>query len=102
VNFFKDGASPVPTTDVSDALIASELLEMTKTSALLTTTHYLECVTPGLREVLRLGLNNCLNAHEEVMEIAIKNEWYPAYLPPVQQLQDDLKFLTLVRPHATV
>ncbi len=87
----------MPPTRVSDALIANELLEMTKGSALLATTHYLECVTPELQNILKQLLTHCLQTHDETSEIAVKNGWYPAYQSIAQQLRDDLSWVTGVQ-----
>lgn len=87
----------MPPNPETDALITNQLMEMTKGNALLTTTHYLECVTPELQHLLKRSLTECLQVHDRTTELAVKNGWYPAYQSINQQLEDDLSVVKAVQ-----
>ena len=82
---------------LSDAVIAIDLLTMTKSEAVASAGFCVETITPELRAYFKKCLDQTLQAQEQLSQIAEKKEWYHAHLPPTKQLQEDLKFVKSLR-----
>lgn len=48
-----------------------------------------EVTNPQLRQMLTSQLNNCINDHFKLSDMAMNKGWYPAYSSPEEQLKND-------------
>lgn len=77
--------------NLSDQVIASDLLSTSKLSAMQLTMACLESATMELREVFQGRLNECLADHARLSKMCEDRGWYKAYASPSELLQQDLK-----------
>lgn len=77
--------------NISDAVVANDMLASGKLGALTLTMATLEAATPELRQVFHEGLNQCLADHARVWAIAQDRGWYKAFASPGEQLKLETK-----------
>lgn len=71
--------------------IALDLLTSSKRTIATLAKVLTETTNSQLRDTLKSELNNCINSHYRLSDIAINKEWYNAYDDPQQQLQQELE-----------
>jgi similar to spore coat protein len=76
---------------LNDKDIAFDMLKDSKFGLTGLTMALAECTNPQLRQMLSAQLNNCINEHHRLSDIAINKNWYQAYADPMQQVQTDLQ-----------
>jgi similar to spore coat protein len=65
--------------DMTDQVIAQDLLNSIKTGIKSLATALTEAATPDVRQVLRNQLNDALNMHEQFTNYMSGKGWYDAY-----------------------
>lgn len=76
---------------MDDQTIANDLLMGSKTAASGYLMAALEAATPELRSMYIRAVNEILDEHSMLMELAINRNWYKPYELPEQQLADTYK-----------
>ncbi|WP_097027663.1 spore coat protein [Clostridium peptidivorans] len=71
--------------------IALDLLASSKGTIATLAKVLTETTNPQLRDTLKSELNNCINSHYRLSDMAINKGWYNAYENPEQQLQQELQ-----------
>ncbi|MBC2581633.1 spore coat protein [Clostridium sp. DJ247] len=75
---------------LNDKEIALDMLIMSKLDITSMAKAVTETTNPQLRQMLSSQLNNCINQHFRLADMAINKQWYNAYASPQQQLQQDI------------
>lgn len=71
--------------------IALDLLTSSKGTIATLAKVLTETTNSQLRDTLKSELNNCINSHYRLSDMAINKGWYNAYEDPQQQLQQELQ-----------
>ncbi|MTI83081.1 MAG: spore coat protein [Firmicutes bacterium] len=78
-------------TDITDEVIANNMLASASASANAYLNATIACATPELRAMYGSSLNQILNGHSALTELAVKQGWEKPYNSPTQQLSDAYK-----------
>lgn len=73
-------------TSINDEVIATNMISAAKGSANAYLNAALTSPTPELKAMYASSLNQVLNGHSAITELAIKRGWEQPYNPPAQQL----------------
>lgn len=73
-------------TAINDEVIATNMISAAKGSANAYLNATLTSPTPELRTMYASSLNQVLNGHSALTELAVKRGWEQPYNPPAQQL----------------
>ncbi|MDQ7795065.1 MAG: spore coat protein [bacterium] len=77
--------------EVTDQVIASDLLGATKLACAKLTAATLEATTPEVRRFFQDSLNEHLQGHERLFDLATRRGWYEPYASPQAQLDLELR-----------
>jgi similar to spore coat protein len=77
--------------NLSDQLIASDMLSTAKLGAIQLTMACLESSTMELRQVFQARLNECLTEHARLSKMSEERGWYKAHSTPSELLEQDMK-----------
>lgn len=75
-------------TDISDEVIASNMLASGKAAADAYLNATMTSTTPELRAVYSGSLNQIVGGHSALTELAVKRGWEKPYSSPTQQLSE--------------
>jgi spore coat protein CotF len=78
-------------TDITDEVIANNMLASASAAANAYLNATIACATPELRAMYGSSLNQVLNNHAALTELAIKQGWEKPYDSPAQQLANAYK-----------
>jgi spore coat protein CotF len=78
-------------TQMNDKTIVNDALMASKAAAGAYLTASLESATPELRTLYTSNLQQILQGHASMTDLAIAKDWYKAYDAPDQQLSDAIK-----------
>lgn len=74
---------------LNDKDIASDLITRSKTDISSIAKAVTETSNPQLRQILGRHLNDCINEHYRLSDMAITKNWYKAYMSPEKQVSSD-------------
>lgn len=77
--------------NLSNEVIAMDMLSGTKAAASAYLTAALESATPELKAMYSASVNEMLKAHSDLTNLAVDRKWYRPYDRPEQQLADVYK-----------
>lgn len=80
----------MPTTNISDKDIVSDLLKDSKFSIHSLTMALSESSNPQLRDMLKNYLNAAIDKHFQLSDLAASKNWYNPALAPLDQLKQDV------------
>ena len=75
---------------LSDKDIIYDMLKDSKFGLIGLSMALSECSNPQLRQILLSQFNRCANDHHALKDLALKKDWYPANVAPLDQIQIDL------------
>ncbi|AGX44646.1 spore coat protein [Clostridium saccharobutylicum] len=76
------------TTDISDEIIAGNMLASGKSAADAYLNATITSTTPELRALYSSSLNQVVGGHSALTELTVNKGWINPYNPPTQQLSD--------------
>ena len=79
------------TTDLNDRTIANDMLAGSKGAAQAYLTATLESATPELRALYSTSLDQIVDGHASLTNLAINKNWYKPYDMPDHQLAEAVK-----------
>ncbi len=82
------GTQVKETMDITDEVIAQNMLSSAGASAQAYLTAALTCPTPELRTMLESSLEQVFSGHSQMVELAVQKGWEQPYDHPRKQLAD--------------
>lgn len=77
---------------LNDAVIANDMIAGAKGMATGYLISALEAATPEVRNLFMTNVNQIVQSHQALTELAVKKGWYKPYQAPLEQLQDTFAY----------